>query len=55
MVSYSFDEHSIYCDPLYGLAFSSDLIYSSNGAWRSKARFYYKIDIPLDFEVDDYK
>ncbi|EXX57224.1 hypothetical protein GLOIN_2v1769268 [Rhizophagus irregularis DAOM 181602=DAOM 197198] len=55
VVSYSFDEHSIYCDPLYGPAFGSDLICSSNGAWRSKERFYHKIDAPLDFEVDDYE
>ncbi|CAB4430953.1 unnamed protein product [Rhizophagus irregularis] len=35
--------------------FGSDLICSSNGAWRSKERFYHKIDAPLDFEVDDYE
>jgi hypothetical protein len=55
VVSYSFDEHSVYCDPSYGPAFGSDLICSSNGAWRSKARFYHKIDAPLDFEVEDYE
>ncbi|GBC03096.1 hypothetical protein RclHR1_00050004 [Rhizophagus clarus] len=55
VVSYSYDDHSIYCDPLYGPAFGSDLCCSSNGAWRSKARFYHKIDAPLDFEVVDYE